>query len=674
MSYGLLSLGVQGARASQSGLAVVGNNITNVNTPGYTRQVAQFNSLEEGGVVQDSTRRVVDQYINARLWADTSRFEAAQAYEQLSNQLDNLLASDSTSLAVKMDDYFAALQSANDDPISLTNRELFLAEADALVRRYHELYDRVAQINETVNTRIRELTQQVTVTAGEIADLNDRIRVAEASGKDAFELKDQRDEAIKSLSGLVDIQVLEQPKGDMNIFVGNGQPLVVGQSAYQFVARGNEFDPSRYDVGVVIAGEENIITDMLAGGELGGLLTYRRETMDQSLNELGRLAITFADTMNAQHQKGMDYDGEMGKRLYNDMNSSELMASRFRSRFDAEGTVAITDSSQLRASEYELVFTAQNDFRLTRLSDGKSWTQSSFSSVASEADVDAEGKLWFDPSNGELNLQIDGFRLDANTNGAFAPNEKLMLSPVRRGAEEIELNIRNGRDLALAAPVTIAPAAANTGTATAEVRIEAIDDTSEADPVQVFPELPLQLSYDAIADAWSVTDNDGTTPASWSVSADPTQPNLLQITDQATGRTVMEVEVSGQFRDNDQFTIDYNFDLDATGQPINIGVSDNRNGLLMSDLLKQATSLEGSYQESYGRLVERVGTDTKVAQMDRQASEAVLRNMTAQRESVSGVNLDEEAVKLIQFQQAYQASAQIIRASQTIFDALIQAV
>jgi flagellar hook-associated protein 1 FlgK len=669
MSYGLLSLGIQGVRAAQSGLGVVGNNITNVNTPGYTRQIAQFSSLEEGGVVQDNVARIADQYITARLWNDNSRFEAAKAYEGLSNQLDNLLASDSTSLTVKMDDYFASLQAANDDPISLTNRELFLAEAAALVRRYHDLYDRVGQINETVNTRIRELTEQVSLTAGQIADLNDRIRIAEAGSKDAYELKDQRDEAVKQLSALVDIKVIERSSGDYSVFVGNGQPLVVGQSAYQFIARENEFNPAKYEVGVVIAGKENIITDMLNGGELGGLITYRRETMDRSVNELGRLAITFADTMNAQHQKGINYDGEMGKRLYNDINSSELMASRFRSRLDATGEVRITDSSQLRPSEYELVFTGKSDFRLTRLSDGKSWTQSSFTQTTDKSQVDTEGELWFDPTNGELSLQIDGFRLDANSNGPFASNEKLMISPVRTGADDIELNLRNGRDLALAAPVTITALSTNTGTATAEISVQSINDMTLSDPRQVFPQFPLSLKYDGTTGDWSVADTSGPS-ITWAVTSDPARPNVLQLTDTVTGRTVMDVKLGGQLQDGDSFTVGYNFSADRSS----IGISDNRNGLLLSGLMKQATTLEGSYQDSYGRLIERVGTDTKVAQMDRSASEAVLRNTTAQRESVSGVNLDEEAVRLIQFQQAYQASAQVISASQTIFDALIQAV
>lgn len=668
MSYGLLSLGIQGTRAAQSGLAVVGNNITNVNTEGYSRQIANFNSVEGGGVVQDPVQRIVDQYVNARLWADNSRFEAAQAYEQLASQLDNLMGSDSSSVAVKMDDYFSALQAASDDPTSLTSRELFLAEADALVRRYHDLYDQMVSMNDSLNTRIDEVATQINVYAGQIADLNDRIRIAETAGKDAFELQDQRDQSIKALSALVDVQVNEASNGELSIFVGNGQPLVVGQSSYTFSAFPNEFDPSRSEVGVTIAGRQGAVTDEISGGELGGLLTYREETMDRTLNELGRLAIVFADSMNAQHELGMDYDGDMGQLLFRDVNDPLLTSSRVRSRY-SDGDVYITDASKLQASEYELVFTGTDSFRLTRLSDGQIWTQNSFTEVNAPATVDEEGELLFNSATGQLSLQIDGFRLDADGSGPFASNEKFQISPVRTAADDIEVNITDGRDLALAAPLTVTPASANGSSATAEIRIAAVDDSFESDPAALFPDMPLSLVYDSAGvPQWS------SSSAAWNVAISSDDPNLLTVTDVTTGRTVLEVELSGTPADGDTFTLAYNFDLSASGSKSNIGLSDNRNGLLLSDLMKQATSLDGSYQETYGRLVERVGTDTKVAQMDRAASEAVLNNTIAQRESISGVNLDEEAVKLIQYQQAYQASAQIISASQKIFDALLQAV
>ncbi len=126
-----------------------------------------------------------------------------------------------------------------------------------------------------------------------------------------------------------------------------------------------------------------------------------------------------------------------------------------------------------------------------------------------------------------------------------------------------------------------------------------------------------------------------------------------------------EVVIKNQPKAGDTFTLGYNEG----------GVSDNRNALAMSDLQFDKTTVDkASYQDRYGQLIERVGTQTAVAQINAQASKSVLDSNLNARSSISGVNLDEEATKLIQFQQAYQASAQLIRASQTIFDALISAV
>ncbi|MBV1788862.1 flagellar hook-associated protein FlgK [Marinobacterium sp. D7] len=678
MSYGLLSLGVQGVRASQSGLAVVGNNITNVNTPGYNRQVAQFNSLEGGGVLQDSTQRIVDQYITQRLWADNSRFEAAKAFEAMASQLDNTLASDSVSLSAKLDDYFAALQAANDDPTSITNRELFIAEAQATATRFNDLYDQVSQQTETVNTRIRELAEEINSAALNIADLNDRIRIAKAANKDAFELLDQRDQAVQELSQLVDINVIEQ--GDeFSIFIGNGQPLVVGQSFNPMVSTPNELDPTRQEIGIRLAGRVNDLTGMVGGGELGGLLAYRDDVLDPTLNELGRLAVVFADSMNQQHQLGMDLDGNMGQNLFADINSANLLSTRVQAEF-ADGSVQIVDSSKLHASDYDLVFTSSDSFRLTRLSDGKSWTDSSFSVAATNTDVDMDGEAFFDSTTGELTLQIDGFRLDLSRSGGFATNERVLVQPVRTAADDIAVNIRDGRQLALATPVVVAPDSSNNGTGAATVQLTELSNPKSTDPrdsiAALMPNSGSQLTVTAdstvVPEGYTVVSSDG---LALSISLDPDDSKNLIIRNadpSLNGEIVMRVE--GVPQDGDSFVIDFNFDVDGSDIITNVGVSDNRNGLLMSDLTKAATSLEGSYQETYGRIIERVGIDTKIAQTDLRASEAVLKNTTAQREEISGVNLDEEAVKLIQFQQAYQAAAQIISASQRIFDSLIQAV
>ncbi|WP_417581873.1 flagellar hook-associated protein FlgK [Nitrincola sp.] len=678
----LLSLGVQGVRASQAGLNVTGNNITNVNTPGYTRQIPQFQSLEGGGVKQENSQRVVNQFINARVWADSSRFEAAKAFEGLANQLDNTLASESSSLAIKLDDYFGALQAANDDPTSITSRELLVAESEATVRRFQDLYGRIEEQNQTVNTRIRELTEEINTQAKNIAALNDRIRIAQAGGKESFELLDQRDQAIKDLSELIDIQVIDQPTGESTIFTANGQPLVVGQSANTLVATPGTLDNSQLQVSMLIAGRENNITNNISGGELGGILEYRKEVLNESLDELGRLALVFADSMNSQHSLGMDMDGNMGQKLFRDINDSVLMNSRFQSEF-TQGSVRITDTSLLQASDYDLVFTSETDFRLTRLSDGKTWTQNAFDIQASGSDVDGEMQFWFDPAAGDLVLQVDGMRINADKNSPFAINERFLMQPTRTAADDIRVDIGSGRQLALASPVSIAENPSNGGTGSVLVQVSEVvpAETNPMDALQhLLPDSEHSIELIKTATGYDVNllDASGTPVAipALDITADPANPNQLIIRNSdATLSGEIRVDVSGAPLDGDSFTINYNFEVDGvTGDISNIGVSDNRNGILLADLTKQKTSLDGTYQETYSRIVERVGITTKVAQMDSAASQAVLQNSVNQREEISGVNLDEEAVKLIQFQQAYLGAAQLITASQRTFEALINAV
>ncbi|KDE40444.1 MAG: flagellar hook-associated protein FlgK [Nitrincola lacisaponensis] len=678
----LLSLGVQGVRASQGGLNVTGNNVANVNTPGYTRQVPQFQSLEGGGVKQEYSQRIVNQFINARIWADSSRFEAARAFEQLSNQLDNTLASESSSLAIKLDDFFGALQAANDDPTSITSRELMVAESEATVRRFRDLYGRIDEQNQTVNTRIRELTEEINTQAKNIAALNDRIRIAQAGGKESFELLDQRDQAIKELSELIDIQVIEQSNGESTIFIGNGQPLVVGQTSNQLIATPGKLDPSQLQVNLLIAGRQNNITNYIGGGELGGILEYRKDVLNSALDELGRLALVFADTMNSQHALGMDLDGNMGQKLFRDINDLVLMNSRFQADF-AQGNVRITDTSLLQASEYELVFTSESDFRLTRLSDGKTWTQNSFEAQASAGDVDGEQQLWFDPGSGDLVLQIDGMRITADKNTPFSINERFLMQPTRTAADDMRTDISSGRQLALASPVSISADSANTGTGSATLSVTEVV-ASEMSPLEalknLLPEAGAQIELTRNGSGYDIAlfdaNGDPVIPSELTATIDPSNPKQLIVRNTDAGLPgEIRVDINGVPQDGDQFRIGYNFEVDSvTGAITNIGVSDNRNGLLMADLTKQKTSLEGTYQDTYGRLVERVGITTKIAQMDTKASQAVLQNSINQREEISGVNQDEEMVRLIQFQQAYQAATQLITASQRTFDALINAV
>lgn len=678
----LLSLGIQAVRANQAGLAITGNNISNVNTPGYSRQVPHFMSVDGGGVKQESAQRVVNEFVNTLMWTDASRFGASKAFERISNQVDNAIASGPTSVAIKLDDYFSALQAANDSPTSMTTRELFVAESSATVGRFRDLYNQVEAQKAGINTRLQEITEEINSQARTIANLNDRIRLANAAQTDPYELLDQRDQALAELSELIDISVVEQSPAGKAVFIGNGEPLVIGIQANSLMAQGSKLNPEQFDVQLRSGKSTISMGASISGGELGGLLDARDTLVNSTLDELGRLSLVFAETMNSQHRLGIDYQGRMGQNLFRDINELGLMQSRVSSDL-IPATVKITDVGQLRASEYELVFTDADKFRLTRQSDGKVWTEQNLQNQTSANLVESENQMFFDPANGDLTLRVDGFELSVDSLSAFSVNERMLITPTRTAADDMRLNITNGQQLALASPIVAEGNTGNLGTGKATVQLtDAVPLTMN--PIRAMDNLfangqaeQMQLTKTSTGYDVALFDQDGNSVSTSGLVVDATdERNIIIRNADPNLRGEIQVQMTGNPDENDQFTIGFNFDVvDAvTGTIANPGISDNRNGLALSDLTKSQTSLEGNYNQTYGRMVERVGMVTKVAQMDTRASQAVLESSKRQREEISGVNLDEEAVKLIQFQQAYQAAAQLITASQRTFDALINAV
>ncbi|MCP8687552.1 flagellar hook-associated protein FlgK [Marinobacterium sedimentorum] len=562
-SFNLLSIGTQALQANANALSVVGQNIANVNTPGYSMQRADLVSLESpGGVQVRDIQRMANDFLTGQINSDTSAYNSAQAFEQLANQLDNLLASDVSSISKSMDDYFAALQGAVDDPSNLADRELLLAQADALVRRFHDLDASLARQQDTISGQIESSVAQINSLGQGLAQINDRVRLATASGASTNELLDERDRLMESLAGYIGFTTVAEANGEMSVFIGNGEPLVVGSNASRLLTVQDSLDPSQRNIALQVGSSIRDVTGQVSGGQIGGLLEYRTDVLYQTQDEMGRIAMVFASSMNAQQLQGLDLDGNVGQRLFADINASaaatdRVLADSGNAR-SATSRVDIADAGALRASAYELVFNTDSSFTVTRLSDGVRWNSNQLSSESGAAGVDANQEFYFDAASGSLTLQVDGFRLELDSSERFVKGDKFEIQPTRSGASEFALELSSGRALALA---------------------------------------------------------------------------------------------------------------DSAG-----GVSNNRNALAMSDL-QFAKLVDGSsYQEQYGRQIERVGSLTATAQISTQSSKAVLDANLQTKSSLTGVNLDEEAARLVQFQQAYQASARLIAASQTIFDSLLAVV
>ncbi|WP_336315527.1 flagellar hook-associated protein FlgK [Stutzerimonas stutzeri] len=664
----LLSIGLSGLAASKTQLSITGHNITNVNTPGYSRQDAtqatrspQFSGagyIGSGTTLVD-VRRTYSEFLTSQLRSSTSLSADVEAYKSQINQLDSLLAGTTTGITPSLQKFFSALQTAAEDPANIPARQLVLAEAEGLARRFNTVYDRLSEQNNFTNKQMSAVTDQVNRLAGSIGSLNEAIAIAAANGKQPNDLLDARDEAVRQLSGYIGVTVVPQDDSSFNVFIGSGQPLVVGSKVARLEVVPGQGDPNRHEVQFISGGSRQGITSQITGGELGGLIRYREEVLDSTMNSLGRLALSVSDQVNAQLGQGLDLKGQVGSALfgnYNDPALAKLRVNAFVGNSNAQPLMNITDTSVLTTSDYLMEYDGSS-YKVRRLSDNQLMT-------VAENPV---GTLSFTDKNG----RDQGFQVVLG-NPAPTAGDKFSLQPTRRGASDIKATLDQADQLAFAAPVRAQSTLQNSGTG-AIGQPNLLSAPSPIDPAALAAAFEgLTLTYDGSGLTLPTPAPAGLVLSPSTVTAGQTNTlNLTLTTGTAPNEQQYSFEftLSGRPAAGDTFTFNYN----------QSGVSDNRNALKLVDLQSKQTvgvtaGIAGSgfsFTDGYGELVERVGTLTAQARMDSEATGAILKQATDNRDSLSAVNLDEEAAKLIKFEQYYNASAQIIQVARSLFDTLI---
>ncbi|OCX94940.1 MAG: flagellar hook-associated protein FlgK [Pseudomonas sp. K35] len=671
----LLSIGLSGLSASKTQLSITGHNITNVNTPGYSRQDAsqatRSPQFSGAGYIGSGTslvdvRRSYSEFLTSQLRSSTSLNSDVEAYKSQIDQLDSLLAGTTTGITPSLQKFFSALQTAAEDPANIPARQLVLAEAEGLARRFNTVYDRLSEQNSFTNKQMSAVTDQVNRLAGSIGSLNEAIAIAAANGKQPNDLLDARDEAVRQLSGYIGVTVVPQDDSSFNVFIGSGQPLVVGSTVAKLEVVPGQGDPNRHEVQFISRGSRQGITSQITGGELGGLIRYREEVLDSTMNSLGRLSLAVSDQVNTQLRQGLDLKGQVGSALFGNYNEpalAKLRVNAFAGNSNAQPVLNITDTSVLTTSDYLMEYDASGP-KVRRLSDNQLMT-------VTESPA---GTLSIADKNG-----VDqGFQVVLG-NPAPAVGDKFSLQPTRRGAADIKATLDQADQLAFAAPVRAESNLQNAGTGA----IGLPDMKSGPSPISISALQGLFSSNGATLtftepDTVTITGgtaqfrsvDDSTTPPTISYSAtatiQPGQSNSLVVGD---ANYQFEFSLSGTPKDNDRFAMAFN----------QSGVSDNRNALKLVDLqTKQTVGVDAavngsgfSFTDGYGELVERVGTLTAQARMDSEATGSILKQATDNRDSLSAVNLDEEAANLIKFEQYYNASAQIIQVARSLFDTLI---
>jgi flagellar hook-associated protein 1 FlgK len=684
----LLNIGMSGLSSSQSSLMTTGNNIANVGTAGYSRQQTvqgtkasqQFGNVFIGtGTTLADVRRVYNSYLDAQLQTTTSLNSDSSAYLGQVTPLDNLLSDSDTGLNGALTKFFASVQNVNAKPGDDASRQLLLSDAQALSNRFNSMSSQLNSQNASINGNLTNMADQVNKLAATVAQLNQKISEISSSGGSPNDLLDSRNETIRQLSSLTGAQTVERD-GNIDIYLGNGQPLVMGNTVNKLEAVPGKDDPGRLSLQLNRVSSTIDITSIMTGGEIGGLLRYRSTVLDPAMNELGRVALVVADQMNSIQSQGIDKNGDFGSNLFSSINSAAQVAQRsIASAGNSVGSgnfdVNIEDTGKLTINDYKVTFTTPTDYTVQRLPDNTAL--GSFSTLTTPPPV------------------IDGFSMTLS-GGTAAKGDTFRITPTRNAATTIKTEMTDSKRLAIAAPLSAAIAPGDSGTLTISssgqptltTQFDIYDPvTTQAIQDGLKNSTPVKVVFGASGGStqtYQMLDAKGNVLSSGSIV--PNQNNTLSLKIplvDASGAAIMDPGPPAVQRTAA-------FDMTVAGSPgtaaaINIslaqaGTLDNRNGTALAGLqTKQtvdtsATKSGVSLSDAYGKLVEGVGSKAAQGKLDSAATSAILANAKNARDSVSGVDLDEETGNLVKYQQYYTASSQIIKAAQEIFSTLINSL
>jgi flagellar hook-associated protein 1 len=623
----LLSIGRTGLMAAQTGLATTGHNITNSSVQGYTRQgVVQSTlpPLREGvGYVGTGTqvaqiKRYYDDFLNRQVLNAQSTQGSVDAYLGQISQIDNMLSDASIGLSPAMQDFFRGVQTANSTPALQSARASMLSSAETLAARFHEVSGRLQELQDGVNTNITNTVNGINSYAAQIANLNNRIASLTTDPLNPpNDLLDQRDRLVRELNQQVKVTVLPSDNNMLNITFGSGQPLVVGTSHLEMATVQSPTDPGRLVVSYPATGRSTIIADdTFAGGALGGLLDFRRESLDRVQNQIGQVAAGLTQAFNAQHRLGQDLNGDLGGDFFTPLKGYVGYDARNSPLSTAELDASITDAGALTGLDYEVNYGG---------------TPAGYTVTRSDGVVTAIA----DPS---VPQEIDG--VTYTFTGAPQEGDRIQVRPTYTAAANFDVAITDWRKIALAAPVSTSVPTTNTGSG--KITAGTVDDTYPASPLTA----PVTLTFTngqitGFPDGSAVPYTEGA-PLSFGG---------------------INFSISGTPAEGDTFIVG----------PNTSGVGDSRNGVLLaglqtSNILNNGTS---TFQGSYASTVNYVGNKTREMQVGSAAAETTANQAIAAQQSVSGVNLDEEAADLLRYQQAYQAAGKVMQVAGQLFDTLL---
>lgn len=654
----LLSVGARALLANQVALQTAGHNIANVNTAGYSRQTVVLQTVQgqftgggyigQGVDVQTILRNQSELLTRQAATAGSVQSADIVRAERL-RQLQEVFSGGTAGLGAAINDMMNAFSDVVSAPTDITARTVVLTRMDETAARMRSAADRLNEIQYTVTEQLQSSATAINSLATQMASINEQIARAKGNGQTPNDLLDQRDQVIREINQYVQTTQIPADDGTIGLFVAGSQPLVLGTTATQLSVGDATAFPGSGQLKLFFnrPGAPSIELDenVLGGGTVSGLLRFNNTDLAEGRNLLGRMAMAIGMAMNDQQNLGLTLDGALGKDLFSVPTSMPGYTNGA-----GVGTVAFSNPTQFAASDYEIRFTTGTAGQVVRLSDGQA---TAFTDAANLA-----------------TLNIDGLTFNLTTPGV--PGERMLFKPFSTAAANIQALVYSPRDLAAANPINAAMGTSNGGTlqlsglkATGLPNPPGLVLPPNANPAALPPILGgIQLQFTVgPPTTYDVLDR-GTAPPTTLAAAQPYTPGA------PISINGWEIKLQGSPNTGDTVVIGNASDP----QYGDIFTRNSGNASALMGLRDVKMFDESTLSDGYAGAMAQVGTRTQSSLFAAELSTTIAANLERDRTAISGVNLDEEAAKLIQYQQAYQASAKMIQIAQSIFDSLIQGI
>ena len=643
----LLSIGKSAMFASYAALQTTGNNIANANTPGYSRQqveLADAPSQYSGGgffgkgVDVKTVARAYDQFLTSHAVGTASTAAADSTRLDRLSLLEQVFPIGSDGLGSAMGDFLNGFADLANNPADASARQVVLSNAQGVAARFKAAGDQLSLLQRGVVQDVKTSVATVNALAQQVAVLNQQIASMGGSGQPPNQLLDARDLLVSQIGAYVNVSTVRAGDGSLNLFIGGGQSLVLGANASTLKAIQDGYDPARVQLAVATGGADRLIpADSLSGGSIAGQLKFQNQDLVAATNLLGQMAVAFSGAVNAQQALGLDarQPPGSGAPLFSVGAPRVLPAST--NAGSASLSLTVADASYVQASDYELRFDGSN-YNLTRLSDQQ-----------------GVGGSPLTPAQLAAGVQVDGLTLTLAA-GTPQPGDRFLLQPTSAAAAMMQATLSDPKGLAAASPFTASMGSANTGTAT-------VDSMTAVSP-----------GYVGSTSA-SITFTNDTGAYNWSLSAgSPSSGSGQWSVGSPIALNGFELELSGVPRSGDTVAV----------VPTASAAANNGNALALFNLgakqvlgfatLPDASVVPGqNITDAYASALSNIGVRVQSAKSASTISGAIAEDAQTARSNQAGVNLDEEAARLIQYQQSYQAAAKILQIAQSIFDTLLQA-